>query len=261
MQFGKSHFLKITFFIFISVIQNTHLIAQNFSIKQQDSVYLVHPYKDKLNQIQKSFGQTFEHFKGNELSVFGALSFNKQVVNDKGINAPVNYMYDEVNENVFKTGYTGGFRIDGIYKEQHLYSLSIAINRVIAGNYYKNKYSLSPFVEDYTHFKADNNFTTLSIALHYKKLLPFNEMRKYKFYAVAGPSIDYKISRIQSDNLVNASGNRALINGDIGAEFDNNGYYTLYAHYKLGANLWQSTVPVQLNRFEIGMTIKAKDLF
>ena len=86
-------------------------------------------------------------------------------------------------------------------------------------------------------------------------------MKKYKFYAVAGPSFDYKISKISSDNLVDQSSNRALINADLGGEFNNNDYYIIFAHYKFGTNLFNSAVPVQLNRFEIGMTIKARDLF
>ena len=52
-----------------------------------------------------------------------------------------------------------------------------------------------------------------------------------------------------------------LCNGDIGAEFDNQDYYVLFAHYKLGVHLFNSIVPIQLNRFEIGMSVKARDLF
>jgi len=51
------------------------------------------------------------------LSLFGALSFNNQIINDNGITAPVNYLYNEVNNNGFKPGFTGGFRWDGIYNE------------------------------------------------------------------------------------------------------------------------------------------------
>jgi len=139
--------------------------------------------------------------------------------------------------------------------------LSFSINRVNTGNQYQQRHSVSPFLEDFTHFKADNQFTTISITTHYKKLLPINDIRKYKFYAVMGPSFDYKISTISPDNLINGAGNRSFINADLGAEFDNKGYYILYAHYKLGMNLFNSSVPVQMNRFEIGMSIKAKDLF
>jgi hypothetical protein len=194
-------------------------------------------------------------------SLFGALTLNKQSVNDAGVYAPVNYLYNTVNNKVFKPGYSGGFRYDGASKQNNYYSLSFAVNRVSAGTFYKNKYTLAPFMEDFTHYKADNQFTTLSVAAHYKMLLPVNDMRKYKFYAVVGPSLDYKISNIAAEHLINGAGNRTFINGDLGAEFDNKGYYVLYAHYKLGKTLMQSSAPVQLNRFELGMSIKVKDLF
>jgi hypothetical protein len=197
----------------------------------------------------------------NNLSLFGALTLNNQSVNDAGVTAPINYLFSSVNNNVFKPGYSGGFRYDGIYDQKHFYSVSFSVNRVSAGTFYKNKHTQAPFVDDFTHFKADNQFTTLSVAAHYKMLLPVNEMRKYKFYAVAGPSLDYNISTISAEHLINGAGNRTFINGDLGAEFDNKGYYVLYAHYKLGTNLLSSSVPTTLNRFELGMSIKVKDLF
>jgi len=247
--------------LLILLILSGFIQLQAQSIKQKDSTYLSHPFQDKVQKIKKSLAKTFIDFVGNDISLFGSLDFTKQNINDNRITAPLNYLYNNVNENAFKPGFTGGFRIDGIYKEKHRYTLSFAVNRIAAGNYYQNKHSLSPFIDDFTHFKADNNFTTINIAAHYKKLLPVNDMNKYKFYAVFGPSFDYKISSISKENLINGAGNRAIINGDFGAEFDNNGYYILFAHYKLGTNLFNSAVPVQLNRFEIGMSIKAKDLF
>ena len=255
--FSKKFLLLISFTSLVTCSLN----AQTLTKKQQDSAYLLNPGQERLRKIKKSLAKTFIDFVGNDISLFGSLDFTKQNINDNRITAPLNYLYNNVNENAFKPGFTGGFRIDGIYKEKHRYSLSFAVNRIVAGNYYQNKHSLSPFIEDFTHFKADNNFTTINIAAHYKKLLPVNAMNKYKFYAVMGPSFDYKISSISKENLINGAGNRAIINGDFGAEFDNNGYYVFFAHYKLGANLFQSSVPVQLNRFEIGMSIKAKDLF
>lgn len=194
-------------------------------------------------------------------SLFGALTLNKQSVNDAGIQAPINYLYNTLNNNVFKPGYTGGFRYDGISNQKNNYVLSFAVNRVSAGTNYKNKYTLAPFMEDFTHFKAENQFTTLSVAAHYKILLPVNDMRKYKFYAVVGPSLDYKISKINSEHLINGAGKRAFVNGNIGAEFDNKSYYVLYAHYKIGGNLLKSSAPINMNRFELGMSIKVKDLF
>ena len=242
-------------------IAASSLTAQTLTKKQQDSAYLLNPGQERIRKIKKSLAKKFVNFVGNDVSLFGSLALSKQNINDNDVIAPINYLYNTVNSNTFNSGYSGGFRIDGIYKEKHRYALSFAVNRVAAGNNYKNKYSLSPFIDDFTHFKADNNFTTINVAAHYKKLLPVNAMNKYKFYAVFGPSFDYKISSISKENLINGAGNRAIINGDLGAEFDNKGYYVLYAHYKLGVNMTSSSVPVQLNRFEIGMSIKAKDLF
>jgi hypothetical protein len=256
LVFNKFYCLFLFLFIFVGSLK-----AQDLSIKKSDSLYLLHPGQERIQKIKKSLAKTFVDFVGNDISLFGVLDLSNQTINDNGVSAPINYLYNTLNNNSFKPGYSGGLRIDGIYKEKHRYTLSFAVNRIVTGTNYQNKYTLSPYIEDFTHFKADNSFTTLSIAAHYKFLLPVNSMKKYKFYALAGPSIDYKISTISNAHLVNGAGNRAIINGDVGAEFDNKGYYILFAHYKMGVNLFESTVPVQLNRLEIGMSIKAKDLF
>jgi len=247
-------------FLLTSLVVST-VNAQTLTKKQQDSLYLLNPGQERIRKIKKSLAKTFVNFVGNEVSLYGALALSKQRINDNGITAPINYLYNDLNTNTYNPGFNGGFRIDGIYKEKHRYTFSFGVNRISAGSYYKNVHNLSPFIDDFTHFKADNNFTTLSLTAHYKKLLPVNAMNKYKFYAVFGPSFDYKISRISNEQLINGAGNRAFLNADLGAEFDNKGYYILYAHYKLGRYLTNSTVPIQLNRFEIGMSIKTKDLF
>ena len=257
----KNSISRSVLLIIVMSYCSSTVTAQLIKDKKKDEIYLKHPIKDKVQKIKKSISKAFVDFAGNDLSLYGALSLNNQSINDRSITAPINYIYNAVNNNTFKPGYSGGFRIDGIYKEKHRYSLSLAVNSVNAGSKYKNKYTIAPFIDDYTHFKADNKYATISIAAHYKKLLPLNDMRMYKFYAIAGPSFDYKISTISKEQLINGAGNRAFINADIGAEFDNKGYYILYAHYKLGANMTNSSVPVQLNRFEIGMSIKSKDLF
>lgn len=235
--------------------------AQTLTKKQQDSIYLINPNQERLRKIKKSFAKRFVNFVGNEVSLYGALMLSKQKIDDKGVTAPINYLYSDLNSNTFNPGFNSGFRVDGIYKEKYRYTFSFGVNRISAGSYYKNIHNLSPFIDDFTHFKAEHKFTTLSLTAHYKQLLPVNAMNKYKFYAVFGPSFDYKISRISNEQLINGAGNRAFLNADLGAEFDNKGYYILYAHYKIGKYLTNATVPIQLNRFEIGMSIKTKDLF
>lgn len=215
----------------------------------------------KVNELKPTTEKTLEKHKRNHLSLYGALSLNQQTINDAGITTPVNYLYNAVNNDVFKPGYSGGFRWDGNLHKSNSYSILVGVNKVSAGTFYKNKYTIAPLPDEFTHFKADNSFTTINLGVHFKKLLPINKMDKYKFYAIAGPSIDYKISKITNENLINGAGNRTFLNADLGAEFDNKGYYVIFAHYKIGANLLKNTVPTQLNRFEIGMSIKAKDLF
>ena len=254
-----SHRVLCIFLLAIFVGSTVH--AQTLTKKQQDSAFLLHPGQERIRKIKKSLAKAFVNFTGNDLSLYGSLNLSKQKINDNGITAPINYLYNSLNNNSYEAGFSGGFRMDGMFKEKHPYSFSLGIYRIAVGNNYQNIYSLAPFIDDFTHFKADNVFTTLNITAHYKKLLPVNDMNKYKFYAVIGPSFDYKISSISEENLINGAGNRAIINGDFGGEFDNKGYYVLFAHYKYGVNIKSSSVPIQLNRFEIGMSIKTKDLF
>jgi hypothetical protein len=198
----KSHLLKLNFkltalFTLFS-INISMLSAQDLTTKQKDSAFLRNPRKERVEKFKKSFGKTFKDFVGNDLYLLGSLDLAKQTINDEGVSNPLNYLYNSVNSNSFKPGYSAGIRIDGIYKEKHPYSFIFAINRINTGNKYLNKYNSAPFLEDFTHFKADNQFTTFSIAAHYKKLLPISDMKKYKFYAIAGPSFDYKISKISN---------------------------------------------------------------
>jgi len=252
---------RFIFIFLLAILVSSKVHAQILTKKQQDSAFLLHPGQERIRKFKKSLAKTFVNFTGNDLSLYGSLNLSKQKINDNGITAPINYLYNNLNNNSYEAGFSGGFRMDGIYNEKHRYSFSFGINRITVGNYYQNIYSLAPFIDDFTHFKADNVFTTINIAAHYKKLLPVGDMNKYKFYAVIGPSFDYKISSISEENLINGAGNKAIINGDFGAEFDNKGYYVLFAHYKFGVNMKSSSVPIQLNRFEIGMSIKTKDLF
>ena len=84
---------------------------------------------------------------------------------------------------------------------------------------------------------------------------------KYKFYGIVGPSIDFRISQTSNDQLANKIKNNLYLNGDIGFEFNNNDYYLLFFHYKHGLNVFQEPITIQLSGFQLGVSIKAKDLF
>ena len=197
----------------------------------------------------------------NCFSLFGNLSLSKQVIDDKGVGTQFNYSFDELNSNNFKPGYTAGGRYDGVIKRNNFYSISLSANRVVSGSKYINKYSLAPVIGDFTHYKADNKMATINLAAHLRKLLPISDANKYKFFLVLGPSIDYRMSRFGSDHVVSEKGKRVLVNADMGLEFDNRNYYVLFAHYRVGANLSKLIVPININRFELGMSIKTRDLF
>lgn len=194
-------------------------------------------------------------------SLFANLSLSKQVINDKGVVSQFNYAFDDVNDNTFKPGYTFGGRYDGTIRGTNFYSLSLSANRIVSGSMYKNKYTLPPVIGDFTHYKADTRMTTINLTAHFRKLLPISDVSKYKFFLVLGPSVDYRISGFGIDHVVYGRGKRILVNGDLGLEFDNKGYYVLFAHYRFGSSLSKPVVPINLNRFELGMSIKTRDLF
>ena len=84
---------------------------------------------------------------------------------------------------------------------------------------------------------------------------------KYKFYAVAGPGLDMRISAFSNEQRVKSTGSRLFVNGRMGIEFNDNNYYLIFLHYKHGFNLFQSPAPVQLSSFELGIAVTTKDLF
>jgi len=114
----------------------------------------------------------------------------------------------------------------------------------------------------FSNFKADDQFFTLSMAAHYKKMLVFGDTLRRKFYVIGGPSLDTRLSGQSADNLVNNNYNRFILRADIGLEFDNQSYYTLFMHYRQGLNSFtKSPIRTTLNSVQFGIMIKASDLF
>lgn len=251
-----SYILFFLSFVLIHAIKAQQITENQFLSSRVSSRVL----GNKAAKDTSFFDKIFKS-QGSALYVIGSVVFSKQSLNEKGITTPFNYLYDEVNDDVYKAGFSVGFRLDGKLKRNNRYSVNLAINQINAGAYYQNKFTLSPFIEEFTHFKADNKFTTFSIATHYKHFIPLRGVKKYKIYAVAGPSFDYRISKISQESLVNGATKRAFIGADLGAELEQGSRYLFFAHYKLGTNFSQTTVPVTLYRFEIGMCINTKDLF
>ena len=262
---------KILILILISIFSFSSLSAQTPASKvptqkEQDKLYLKRPFKEGLDKFKKGLGKTwdkvFVDFTDNNTYLLAGMGFSKQTVSTGNYASSFNYNLLDFNTNSFKPGYYAGFRVDGKYKQKHLYSFAVNLNKIATGTNYKDKQSLAPFIGSFSHFKADDQFFNLSIAAHYKKLLVLGDTAKYKFYVVAGPSLDTRLSAQSADNLVNNNYQRFLLRGDIGVEFDNNGYYTLFAHYKQGiSSFTKAPIKTNINSVEVGMMIKASDLF
>lgn len=238
---------------------------KNQSTQSLDSAYLLHPFRDKVQAFKlnakKEFTKVFTDFKGNNIFVFSGIGLSKQYVNAGGYNS--NFNYDLANnKSAFKPGYFLGMRVDGIYKEKHLYSLAISLDKISTGNEYANSTSLQPFLGNFSRFKADDQFLNFSVSAHYKKLLPYKPNERSKFFVVAGPTIDTRLSGQSADNLVNNNYHRFLLRADVGIEYENKSFYTLFMHYKQGVTSFtKSPVATHLNSLEIGLLIKASDLF
>ena len=261
------HLLVFCFLIgSIQVQAQQNPILKKQSIQSVDTAVLLHPFRGKVQAfkkiIKKEFNKVIIDFNNNNnIYVLSGIGFSKQYINTGSYNSIFNYVLQN-NNAAFKPGYFAGFRVDGIYKEKHLYSFAFSLDKISSGTSYSSSKSLEPFIGNFSRFKADDQFLNFSIAAHYKKLLPFKPNERTLFYVVAGPSIDTRLSGQSADNLVNNNYRRFLLRADIGLEYENQSFYTLFMHYKQGVTSFtKSPISTHLNTLEIGLMIKASDLF
>ncbi|MFN6388080.1 MAG: hypothetical protein ACK4X2_07145 [Bacteroidota bacterium] len=234
--------------------------------KQKDKLYLKQPGAEAVQKFKKSFtaswNKTFINFTDNSIYLLAGMNFSNQAITAAGFNSSFNYNISDKSTAGFKPGYFAGFRVDGLYKDKRNYSFQVSLNKIATANNYKDAKSLTPFLGSFSNFKADDQFLNLSMAMHYKKLLAISDTSKFKFYFVLGPSLDTRLSKQSADNLVNKNYTRFLLRGDVGFEFENKNFYTLFLHYKQGlTSFTKSPINTNINIFELGMMIKAIDLF
>ena len=234
--------------------------------QQSDSAFLKHPVKDAIIKFKQDFKKTwnnvFVDFTENETYLIAGLSLTNQNISVGGYQSNFNYDLTDYNKNAFKPGYYAGYRIDGKYKEVHNYSFAFSLNKIAAGANYKDVSSLAPFIGSFSKFKADDQFFTFSVQAHYRKLLPISDTSKFKFYVVAGPSIDTRLSGQSNDNVINGNYHRFLIRGDIGLEFENKSFYTIFIHYKQGiTSFTKSPIKNTMNSIDFGLMFKTSDIF
>jgi hypothetical protein len=218
--------------------------------------------KNLSDSTSKVFKKTFVNFRNNKTSLYAGIGFNRQSIDESGYSSPFNYRLSEINNKVYKPGYQLGVRIDGDFKKKNKYAFMLGLTNINSGLFYKNAKTLNPIVGDFSNFKADNQFFNLSIKANYKKLLSVLDSTKYKFYFVVGPSVDIRLSKQSLDNQINNNYRGFVFGYNVGVEFDNNSYYTLFIHYNHNINsLTKSPVQANMSSLNLGVFVRAKDLF
>lgn len=194
--------------------------------------------------------------------LFAGMSLAKQQIRSGNFASPFNYDLSDIDKNIFKPGYFLGARLDNNYKHQFDYALLFSLSKVASGAIYKEPVTQSPFVGKFSHFKADEQFFNASITALYKKHLPISNVSKFNWYLVGGPSVDIRLSKQTEDNSALNAYRPFLLSGKIGAEFNNRSYYTLFFHYKQSIHSFTHTpIKTSMNGFELGMIVKASDIF
>lgn len=258
----KIHFVLV-FFLLLTF---NFLNAQSKSYINKDSLYLTHPFKDWVNKNKKSivkkWNGVFKNYNNNISYVFSSLNLSLQNINNANYISNYNYSLNDYNSNVYKPGYNIGFRIDGKYKEIRPYSFIVSFNKLTTGTNYQTSSNLGPIIgSSFTSYKVDDHLSTLFFAYHRRFLLPVADHYKYKFYVIAGPSVHWIVSNPSADNSMNNTFAKSFINVDLGIEFDNKSYYTIFIHHKTGKNFFSGKIPIVLNNLEMGMMIKTRDIF
>lgn len=242
-----------------TLVQQTNLVQDTNKVAKVSIAEKLTLVKNKVsNQLKKSL----VNFKDNNLYLYAGMGMSKQAIQTGNYNSNFNYDLSNYNKSSYKPGYFVGARVDGMYKQKHAYTFGAGLQKITSGTQYKDPVSLSPFLGDFSKFKADDQFFTLNVFAHYRKQIPFKNNQNRKFYLIAGPNIDIRLSSQSMDNQVNYNYRRFLLRADLGVEYDNSGYYTVFIHYKQGiSSFTKAPIQANLNSIEIGMQLNASDIF
>jgi hypothetical protein len=232
--------------------------------RQKDRLFLKQAGLDRIAKFKKDFTKTwnkvFIDFTDNDLNLMAGMNFAKQNIRANDYTSP--FLYAVEQQNVFKPGFLAGFRVDGKYKEKHPYAVSFTLNKYVPGSNYKETKSVEPFLGSFSNFKAAEQSFNLNMSVMYKKIMPISDTAKYKFYLVAGPNLDIRLSGQALDNQVNNNYRKMFLRAQLGIEFENNDFYTIFFHYKQGLHsVTKSPIQTGFNNFDFGLLIKASDLF
>ena len=232
--------------------------------KQKDRLFLKQASKERIAKFNKAFSKTwnkvFIDFTDNDILLMAGMNFAKQNIRANDYTSP--FIYAVEQKNVYKPGFMFGFRVDGKYKEKHPYAVAFTLNKYAAGTNYIETKSVEPFNGSFSNFKAAEQSLSFNMTALYKKIIPISDTSKYKFYIVAGPSLDIRLSGQGLDNQVNYNYRKMFLRAHLGVEFVNDDFYTIFFHYKKGLHsITKSPIQTGFNNFDLGMLIKASDLF
>jgi hypothetical protein len=232
----------------------------NFKSKKSTPTKIV---TDATKVGQGTIGESLNQVaKKTTLSVMTGVNFSKQSISASGYNSNFNYNISEQNDNLFKPGFFAGVRMDGSYHQQHDYSLSASLHKINSGVNYTSYKKIAPYMGKFSSFKGEDNLMLLNVAAHYKKILPIGDRVRYQLYVIGGPSVDVNVGGTSIDNQITGAYKKIFFKGDVGLEFYNRTNYNLFFHYHQSLHsITGSPISTNLNGFEFGMMVKAKDLF
>jgi hypothetical protein len=223
---------------------------------------LINGSSNNLNAQAPKTQKGFLHFLENQVSVLAGLNIAKQNISLGDFSSRLNYNLADYQNNSYKAGYFLGFRVDSKKDVKDKFDFSVSFNKVNTGTNYKDAPSLAPFLGSFSKFKADDNFFLLNVNTHFKKAIFSASTKEKKWYLIVGPSVDIRLSSQSDDNQINTIYRRCILKADLGIEFDNQSYYTLFIHYKQPLTSFTiKPISTNLNVFEIGTVFKINDLF
>jgi len=233
-------------------------------VKEDAAIVLTNPVskaKDTLSSHMSVHKKFLQYMATTTVSLMAGSSFSKQTVDAGGFKSNFNYVYSDIIEDVYKTGYLGGVRVDGLVKKKYAYSVSFSLSKIASGANYSSSSTLSPVVGSFSTFKVEDRFLVMNVAGHYKKLLPYGNLKKYKFHIVGGPSIDTRLSKASLDNQVTDAYRKVFLKADLGLEFSNRSLYTLFFNFQQSiGSITKTPIKTNINSFQLGIIIKAKNL-
>jgi hypothetical protein len=251
--------MKNYYLLAFILVFSTGLSAQDTANKFSNSTSR---FQRSVNKLDAYYKNIFSKFTHTQVSLTTGMGLARQNIKSLPPELIMNYPLDGLQNKVFKPGYFASARLEGQISKTQLYAVSLELRRLVTGSNYKVALQYPPTEKSFSSFAADDRFWIVSIPVITKKMLPVSDTSRYKFYAVAGPSLDIRISGVSEDNQRLHHYRKMFVSALIGVEFDYLGYYTLFLHYQKSlSSLTRNGIRVGNNQFSLGMMMTIHDLF